>query len=166
MSLFRFFSTFVIIGCLACSSSSRADSKRPNILLILLDDLGYADVGFNAKLFGVETDVVTPNIDALAAQSTIVKQAYDCSPHSCGPSRMALLSGRMPHCYGGQKNLPNVALNLKDYNEKGIPEKRNPDQQSAFKTLVISRVASGSGILEMPSLFSRIPGDLMNSTAF
>ena len=87
-------------------------SDRPNILLILLDDLGYADVGFNAELFGVETDVVTPNIDALAKESTVFRQAYVAHPF-CGPSRMALLSGRMPHCFGGQKNLPNKALNLK-----------------------------------------------------
>jgi arylsulfatase A-like enzyme len=35
---------------------------------------------------------------------------------------MALLSGRMPHPFGGQKNLPDVAKDLQDYNDKGIPE--------------------------------------------
>lgn len=97
-----------------------AADHRPNILLVFLDDLGFADVGFNAELFGVETDVVTPNIDSLAKGGTVFKQAYVAHPF-CGPSRMALLSGRMPHCYGGQKNLPDVAKNLEDYNEKGIP---------------------------------------------
>ena len=96
-------------------------SERPNIVFILLDDLGFADVGFNAQLFGVETDVVTPNIDALAKRGTIFKQAYVPHPF-CGPSRMGLMSGRMPHCYGGQKNLPDVAKNLEDYNDRGIPE--------------------------------------------
>lgn len=102
-------------------SESEADDSRPNILLIFLDDLGFADVGFNAKLFGVETDVVTPNIDALANAGTVFRQAYVAHPF-CGPSRMALMSGRMPHCFGGQKNLPNESLDLEDYNEKGIPE--------------------------------------------
>ncbi|MFT5126151.1 MAG: arylsulfatase A-like enzyme, partial [Verrucomicrobiales bacterium] len=37
-------------------------------------------------------------------------------------SRMALLSGRMPPTFGGQKNLPDVAKLLEDYNQKGIPE--------------------------------------------
>lgn len=78
-------------------------------------------MGFNAELFGVETDVVTPNIDALARAGTIFKQAYVAHPF-CGPSRMALLAGRMPHTYGGQKNLPDVSKNLEDYNSKGIPE--------------------------------------------
>jgi len=110
---------FIAIGIAGSLAALGADD-RPNILLILLDDLGYADVGFNAELFGVETDVVTPNIDALAKQGTVFKQAYVAHPF-CGPSRMALLTGRMPHCFGGQKNLPNKALNLKDYNLKGIP---------------------------------------------
>ena len=35
---------------------------------------------------------------------------------------MGLMSGRMQHAYGGQKNLPDVAKHLKDYNQKGIPE--------------------------------------------
>ena len=119
--------TMLIAGLGApLQSQSQAQAQNegsapcPNILLIFLDDLGYADVGFNAELFGVETDVVTPNIDALAKDGTIFKQAYVAHPF-CGPSRMALLSGRMPHCYGGQKNLPNEALELENYNEKGIP---------------------------------------------
>ena len=107
-----------VAGAFLCPTFLPAD-ERPNILLILLDDLGYADVGFNAELFGLETDVVTPNIDALAKESTVFRQAYVAHPF-CGTSRMALLSGRMPHCFGGQKNLPNEALNLEDYNEKGI----------------------------------------------
>lgn len=49
---------------------------QPNIVLIFCDDLGYADVGFNAQHFGVETDVVTPNLDALAKKGTIFRQAY------------------------------------------------------------------------------------------
>lgn len=115
---------FPTVLCLVCLTLSGAGSlranERPNILLILLDDLGYADVGFNAELFGVETDVVTPHIDAMAKEGTIFREAYVSHPF-CGPSRMALMSGRMPHCFGGQKNLPNKSLHLEDYNEKGIP---------------------------------------------
>jgi arylsulfatase A-like enzyme len=101
-------------------SISGSKGGRPNILLIFCDDLGYADVGFNAKHFGVETDVKTPVLDKLARQGTIFSQAYVCHPF-CGPSRMGLFAGRMPHCFGGQKNLPDVARNVQDYNSKGIP---------------------------------------------
>ncbi len=106
------------IPAIAQSDTDAAD--KPNIILVLCDDLGYADLGFNAELFGVETDVITPHIDALATGGTIFKQAYVSHPF-CGPSRMALLSGRMPHTFGGQKNLPDVAKNLENYNDKGIP---------------------------------------------
>lgn len=116
------------------ASFVQADETRPNILLVVCDDLGYADVGFNAELFGVETDVVTPHIDALAKGGVIFKQGYVAHPF-CGPSRMALLSGRMPHTYGGQKNLPDEAKHLRDYNEKGIPESET----------LIGTVLQGSG---------------------
>jgi len=102
------------------ASHVAAKASRPNIILIFTDDLGYADVGFNAELFGVKTDVVTPNIDRLARAGTIFKQAYVAHPF-CGPSRMALLSGRMPHTFGGQKNLPNHAAKVANFNARGIP---------------------------------------------
>ncbi|MGB7324323.1 MAG: sulfatase-like hydrolase/transferase, partial [Rubripirellula sp.] len=109
------------LACVHAIAQTTAAADRPNIILVFCDDLGYADVGFNAELFGVQTDVVTPNIDALARGGTICKQAYVTHPF-CGPSRMGLLSGRMQHCFGGQKNLPDVAKHLEDYNSKGIPE--------------------------------------------
>ncbi len=115
------FAALLITTLVGATDGTAAKAERPNIILIFCDDLGYADVGFNAELFGAKTDVVTPNIDALARAGTIFKQAYVAHPF-CGPSRMALLSGRMPHTYGGQKNLPDEAKNLEDYNEKGIPQ--------------------------------------------
>ncbi|KAA5545890.1 sulfatase-like hydrolase/transferase [Roseiconus nitratireducens] len=114
----------VALCCFAVGSHpthAGGNDTRPNILLILCDDLGYADVGFNAELFGVRTEVVTPNIDAIAKAGMVFRQAYVAHPF-CGPSRMGLMSGRMPHCFGGQKNLPDVAKNLEDYNDKGIPQ--------------------------------------------
>jgi len=132
--LFTFFGASLVAGAETAS--------RPNILLIFCDDLGYADVGFNAKHYGVDTDVVTPNLDALAKRGTIFSQAYVAHPF-CGPSRMALLSGRMPHTFGGQKNLPDVAKNLEDYNEKGVPENETLIstvlQQSGYRTSCIGK---------------------------
>lgn len=82
---------------------------RPNILVILCDDLGYCDVGFNADLFGEkETSTespATPNIDSLANNGIICTQAYIPHPF-CGPSRMGILAGRYPHQFGGSKNQP------------------------------------------------------------
>ena len=74
--------------------------KRPNILVILADDLGYSDVGFNGA-----QDIKTPALDALAATGTKFTSAYVPHPF-CGPSRAGILTGRYAHTIGAQFNLP------------------------------------------------------------
>ncbi|HRX82454.1 MAG TPA: sulfatase-like hydrolase/transferase, partial [Pirellulaceae bacterium] len=91
---------------------SVADSPRPNILLILADDLGYADVGFQGS-----TDILTPELDQLAKQGTTFSSAYVVHPF-CGPSRMALLSGRYPYEFGAPFNLPDHST--RRYTDQGI----------------------------------------------
>lgn len=66
---------------------------RPNILLIVVDDL-YADI----SVFG-NSRISTPNLDNLARRATLFKQAY-CSAPSCGPSRASLLTGILPSTSG------------------------------------------------------------------
>lgn len=61
-------------------------SAKPNIIYILADDLGWADVGFNQGI------VPTPNIDKLAREGVIIKQHYVAPV--CTPTRAALMSGR------------------------------------------------------------------------
>lgn len=88
--------------------------NRPNILLILADDLGYADVSFNVH--GIP-DIPTPNLDKLAKSGTIFTSAYVVHPF-CGPSRMGLFSGRYPHEFGGPFNLPDWSTG--DFQNQGI----------------------------------------------
>ncbi|MBR9912737.1 MAG: sulfatase-like hydrolase/transferase [Gammaproteobacteria bacterium] len=97
---------------LASSSCSAETQQRPNILLILADDLGYADVGFNGS-----PDIKTPKLDRLAAAGMVFSSAYVVHPF-CGPSRMGLLSGRYPYEYGAPFNLPPHSSG--DYREHGI----------------------------------------------
>lgn len=72
---------------LAGASACRAARKKPNIVLILADDLGYAQLG----CYG-ETKIQTPHIDRLATEGTRFTQAYSGSP-VCAPSRCVLLTG-------------------------------------------------------------------------
>lgn len=64
-----------------------ADAPRPNIVFFLIDDLGYADCGFNGG-----KDIQTPNIDKLAAAGAVLEAHY-VQP-VCSPTRAALMTGR------------------------------------------------------------------------
>jgi arylsulfatase A-like enzyme len=64
-----------------------AETEKPNILIILADDMGYGDVG----AYGCK-DIPTPHIDSIAANGVRFTQGYVTAPQ-CGPSRAALLTG-------------------------------------------------------------------------
>ena len=68
--------------------------QKPNIVLILVDDMGYGDIG----AFGND-DVQTPYLDALAQEGICFRQHYSGSP-VCAPARAALMTGRYPHRTG------------------------------------------------------------------
>ena len=68
------------------------EATRPNILLILNDDMGYSDLG----CYGGEID--TPNLDRLAADGVRFTQFYNTA--RCCPSRASLLTGLHPHQAG------------------------------------------------------------------
>jgi arylsulfatase len=85
----------VVSGCspeIAEPVSDAPPIARPNILLIVADDLGYSDVG----VFGAE--ISTPNIDALAAEGVMLTQ-FHVFPN-CGPTRGAMMTGVDPHRAG------------------------------------------------------------------
>lgn len=99
----------VMLG--APSLATAQGDRRPNIIVILADDLGWGDLGVQGG-----RDVSTPNIDALAAQGVRMTDFYANHP-SCAPSRAALLSGRYQHRFGfennpgaAQQTSPEVAL--------------------------------------------------------
>ena len=69
-------------------------SRRPNVILIVADDMGYGDLGCFSD--GV---VRTPHLDRLAREGICFRQHYSASP-ICAPARAALLTGRYPHRTG------------------------------------------------------------------
>ncbi len=86
------------------SGSTSGPSTRPNIVLILVDDMGYGDIG----TFGNEA-VQTPGLDHLAAQGICLTQHYSGSP-VCAPARAALMTGRYPHRTGAIDTLEGRGL--------------------------------------------------------
>jgi arylsulfatase A-like enzyme len=77
---------------------SAAQSGKPNILFIVGDDMGYADVGFHGCL-----DIPTPQLDALAKASVRCTSGYVSGPY-CSPTRAGLLTGRYQNRFGHEFN--------------------------------------------------------------
>ncbi len=81
----------------ACLAAFAAD-RRPNILIIVSDDQGYRDVGFNGG-----RAVPTPHLDALAASGVRCTSGYVSHPF-CSPTRAGLLTGRYQQRFGHENN--------------------------------------------------------------
>jgi arylsulfatase A-like enzyme len=75
-----------------------AETARPNILVILADDLGYADLGIQGS-----KDIPTPHIDSLAHHGVRCTEGYVSSP-MCSPSRAGLITGRSQSRFGHEIN--------------------------------------------------------------
>jgi len=86
----------IVFGLLGCNallrSAQAAETRRPNLIVILADDMGYSDLG----CYGGEIE--TPNLDSLAAKGLRFTQAYNSS--RCCPTRASLLTGLYPHQAG------------------------------------------------------------------
>lgn len=84
-----------------------AQTRRPNIVFILADDLGYADLG----IYG-NTEIRTPNIDKLAREGVRFTNFYVTWP-ACTPSRGSILTGRYPQRNGLYEMIRNNEVNWK-----------------------------------------------------
>ena len=86
--------TLAIPGCSNFLQTSNKNAKKPNIVFILIDDMGYKDLGcYGSKYYE------TPNIDKLASQGMSFTDAYTCGPN-CAPTRASLMSGQYTPRHG------------------------------------------------------------------
>jgi arylsulfatase A-like enzyme len=97
-----------IVAAAALTSGAPAQdspqaARKPNVVLIMMDDLGYGDLGsYGAR------DVRTPHVDRLARGGVRLTNAY-ANGHVCSPTRAALISGRYPQRFGIETALPGPA---------------------------------------------------------
>ena len=105
-ALFAPASALVLAVSATCSpaQSPDADARRPNIVFLLLDDMGYADIGAYGNTYHR-----TPTIDRLAAEGIRFTNAYAAAPN-CSPTRASILTGRWPARTGVTQYLPGNVL--------------------------------------------------------
>lgn len=92
-----------LYGAAAAAPPAAQPAQRPNIVIILADDLGYGDLGVQGG-----KDIATPRIDKLAAEGVRLTDYYANHP-VCAPSRAALMTGRYQQRFGFEDN-PGPAL--------------------------------------------------------
>lgn len=115
-----------LLACLwlaAAGASFAATATKPNILVIVSDDHGYGDVGFQGC-----KDIPTPNLDRLAASGLHCTNGYVSHPY-CSPTRAGLMTGRYQQRFGHEHNPfydPTDAREGLPLTEKLIPQFLQP----------------------------------------
>lgn len=94
----RHLSLLLSIGLLLCSGLSAAETRKPNVLIFLSDDVGWAEYGFQGG-----KDIPTPNIDSIAKSGVRFTQGYVSGPY-CSPTRAGLMTGRYQTRFGHEFN--------------------------------------------------------------
>lgn len=128
--------SLILSICLACSSGAKPENQasgRPNVIIILADDLGYGDVGSYGNMA-----FTTPNLDGMAAEGVRFTDFYVPVPY-CAPSRATLLTGRYPFRTGVVFNpSPDSGVN-----DVGIPSQEltlgEAFQQAGYATSCIGK---------------------------
>ena len=134
---------FAFLGC-EQGQKKITQKNHPNVIVIMTDDLGYVDVGFNGS-----KDIPTPNIDRIAQNGVKFTNGY--TPYSvCSPSRAGFITGRYQQRFGYERNAqyrpndPNMGL---PQTEKTIPEVIG---QSGYTSGIIGKWHLGAHISNHP----------------
>lgn len=132
--MFRLQMSWFVVAVLGCSLTWATD--RPNVVVILADDLGYGD----ASCYGA-TEVTTPNIDRLAAEGTRFTSGY-CSASTCTPTRYSFLTGTYAFRRPGTGIAPPNSPALIQPGTTTLPSLL---QQVGYRTAVIGKWHLGLG---------------------
>lgn len=121
------FSLFFLCCLFWSAAAAESPSGKPNMIVILVDDLGYGDLGCTGS-----RQVMTPSIDRLAKEGVFCSRGYVTAP-MCAPSRMGLLTGKFPKRFGITTN-PNSQIDYLPESHYGLPlkEKMIPEYLKPF----------------------------------
>ena len=130
-------SALFLVGCVTPAQMQDASpateaTQQPNILFILIDDLGYGDLGVT----GMDR-VGTPNIDALAQSGMLMTQFYMGAP-ICSPSRAAFMTGRFPAELGFVSFISsrehNIVMDQTDWLDPALPNLPRGLRDAGYRT--------------------------------
>jgi arylsulfatase A-like enzyme len=108
-----------------------ATAQQPNLVLILADDLGWADT----TLYGKTSLYETPNIERLAARGMAFSNAYAANP-LCSPTRASILSGQTP----GRHGMTAPAAHIPEVRLKAEPQASGPPHQKCTNVKSATRI--------------------------
>jgi arylsulfatase A-like enzyme len=153
----------VITGLLALGGPLNAADRPPNLIVILADDLGWADLGHDGS------QIDTPHLDRLAKEGVKLTRFHASAP-MCSPTRAALLTGRYPHSVGvpelaspdARGNVPILAL---DHNAITIPEALKP---AGYRSALVGKWHLGHAPKNWPRThgFDEFWGSLIGTPTF
>ena len=154
----------VAVGAAARAGATVLEPPRPNIILILADDMGFSDIG----CYGSE--IATPNLDRLAGNGARFSSFYNCA--RCCPTRASLLTGLYPHQAGvGHMTGPAFDYGTPGYqgrladNTATIAEALRP---AGYRTLMAGKwhLGDGPGLLPPDRGFDRYLGIVGGATSY
>jgi arylsulfatase A-like enzyme len=145
---------FTLVGAFKASAAER----KPNFLIILSDDVGWAEFGFQGA-----KDIPTPNIDSIAKNGVRFPQGYVSGPY-CSPTRAGLMTGRYQTRFGHEFNSVAAQAGLK-LEEKTIAERLKP---LGYATCAVGKWHLGRGEQYRPMRrgFDEFYGTLGNTPYF
>lgn len=117
--------TVLILAATGTASARAAETGRPNIIVIVGDDMGYGDIGVHGC-----QDIPTPNLDALAAAGARCTSGYVSGPY-CSPTRAGLMTGRYQTRFGHEFNPGNPQRQRRGQAQRAEGRSQQRRQQSA-----------------------------------
>ena len=135
---------FIGLGSCTPQKPGNTEGIKPNVIIILSDDQGYADVGFNGC-----TDIPTPNIDRIARSGVVFTNGY-VSYAVCGPSRAGLITGRYQDRFGFSRNplfAPKDSLQGLPLSEETLAEAL---KRAGYKTMALGKWHLGAHASQRP----------------
>ncbi|MDD2600242.1 MAG: sulfatase-like hydrolase/transferase [Kiritimatiellae bacterium] len=127
--------------CVAENQTRQITVERPNVIVIMADDLGYNDLGFQGS-----PHIKTPHLDALAASGVIFTDAHAAAA-VCSPSRAGFVTGRYQQRFGHEANIPPLGKGI-DTSERTIGQ---AFQSLHYKTAIFGKWHLGNDESRYPT---------------